>query len=264
MVCAVALVLALTASVVAIAPGTARSATGPTLSVTARGIDGTESVSVKRNGSTLGELIFGTALSVQSIVLPEGATWTELELQFNDAPGKDLIVTGFALDADTRSMVAGDVVVSGQWTGTECSSLGPPIGETIHCFGLIQFPADDGEPPEPPPSSELDPSYFGNSQTVVPVYDTAWDMAVQVTLPRARSTWTSSSALASLGSPRRTLVPSTGRLHGPTSCRSTQTPMDSVTRLRRGTTQPATSSWVWTTPITSRISSTPLMHGAFA
>jgi hypothetical protein len=182
MVCAVALVLALTASVVAIAPGTARSATGPTLSVTARGIDGTESVSVKRNGSTLGELIFGTALSVQSIVLPEGATWTELELQFNDAPGKDLIVTGFALDADTRSMVAGDVVVSGQWTGTECSSLGPPIGETIHCFGLIQFPADDGEPPEPPPSSELDPSYFGNSQTVVPVYDTAWDMAVQVTL----------------------------------------------------------------------------------
>lgn len=179
---ALALIVAMVGATLTLAPDNASSMTGPTLSVTARGVDGSETLTVKRNNSTVGALAFGTSNSAQSIVLPAGATWSELELDFDDAPGRDLIVSGFSLDGENRSMVAGDVLVSGQWTGTGCSSLGPPIGATIHCNGTIQFPAGGDDPDPPPSTGDLDPSYWGNSQTVVPVYDTAWDMGVQVTL----------------------------------------------------------------------------------
>ena len=183
---ALIMVVALIASTLALAPDNASSMTGPTLSITARGVDGTETLVVKRNGSTVGSLAFGTSNSAQSIILPVGSVWTELELQFNDSPGRDLIVLAFSLDGESRSMVQGDVLVSGQWTGTSCSSLGPPIGETIHCNGIIQFPASGGNPDPPnPPGSGLDPSYWGNAQTVVPVYDTAWPMGASVTLAQA-------------------------------------------------------------------------------
>ena len=165
--------------VVLFAPDNASSMTGPTLSVTGSGVDGTETLEVKVNGLSEGSLTFGTNLSSQSIVLSADTEWEDIELSFADGPGKDLTVSSFSLDADQRFVVPGDVLISGQWTGTTCSALGPPIGETIHCSGVIQFPAAvDG----PAPIGDLDPSYWGNAQTVVPVYDTAWDMGVQVTL----------------------------------------------------------------------------------
>ncbi len=165
--------------VVLFAPDNASSMTGPTLSVTGSGVDGTETLEVKVNGLSEGSLTFGTNLSSQSVVLSADTEWEDIELSFTDGPGKDLTVSSFSLDADQRFVVPGDVLISGQWTGTTCSALGPPIGETIHCSGVIQFPAAvDG----PAPIGDLDPSYWGNAQTVVPVYDTAWDMGVQVTL----------------------------------------------------------------------------------
>ena len=151
--------------------------------VEGRGIAGSVQVVVEANGLSVGVLDFGTASSVQPILLPEGTEWTDIELEFLDEPGKDLVLTAFTLNGERRSMSIGDVLVSGQWTGSACSTLGNPIGQTIHCNGFVQFPADVEPPPRTGPG--LDPSYWGNAQTVVPVYDTAWDMGVQVTIDQA-------------------------------------------------------------------------------
>ena len=151
--------------------------------VEGRGIAGTVQVVVEVNALSAGVLEFGTASSVQPILLPEGTEWTDVELKFLDEPGKDLVLTAFTLNGERRSMSIGDVLVSGQWTGSACSSLGDPIGQTLHCTGYVQFPADTGA--STPSGPGLDPSYWGNAQTVVPVYDTAWDMGVQVTIDQA-------------------------------------------------------------------------------
>ncbi len=161
--------------------GAALAQTSVTFSVTGRGTSGTEVLEVWIGGANQATVALGSTTSTYSAEVPSGTQWEDVTLIFPDAPGLDLIVTGFSLDGDLRSMIVGDVLVSGQWTGAECSTLGDPIGETIHCNAVIQFPASDGGGGEPP-AATLDESYWGDAQTVVPVYDTAWDMGVQVTV----------------------------------------------------------------------------------
>ena len=153
---------------------------GDSIDVTGRGASGGEQLQVSVNGSVVSTISFTTTSTTESASLPEGTTWNEIELQFTDAPNMDLTLTGFGLGSETRSMTAGDVRVSGQWTGSTCSGLGDPIHTTIHCDGVVQFPAqsNNGGGPLSGIESDLDPSFFGNAQTVVPVYDTAWDLGV--------------------------------------------------------------------------------------
>lgn len=143
--------------------------------VEGRGSTGPDSVQVRVNGTTVGTANFTSTISTQTVMVAAGTEWIDLEVFYADAAGIDVVLTSFTLDGDRRTMSVGDVLVSGQWTGSMCSVLGDPIGTTIHCQGVVRFPEDGGDP-DPPP--ELDPSYWGNAQTDVPVYDTAWDLGV--------------------------------------------------------------------------------------
>ena len=117
---------------------------GTTLfSVDARGFAGTEVLTVTVDGSSAGTLSFGTAASTESLQLPGGASWEDIRLGFAGSAGRDLDIDSFTLGGDVRGMVAGDVLVSGQWTGSECSPLGDPIHSVLHCTAVVEFPADD-------------------------------------------------------------------------------------------------------------------------
>ena len=181
------LAIALLAASALWTPSGAFGQSGNSLSVTGLGTTGNEQLRVRVDGAVVSTLDLTTQSTTHTATLPEGTTWGQIELAFVDGPGMDVTLTGFRLGGESRSMIAGDVLVSGQWVGT-CSSLSAPSGSTIHCNGVVQFPAASGAGggSSPVAQSTLDRSYFGNSQTVVPVYDTAWDMGVQVTLAEGR------------------------------------------------------------------------------
>ena len=155
----------------------------------ARGTTGEEQVQVRVNGSTFATVSLSTSTATYSVAVPTGTTWDEVTLFWPDGSSSnnqnmDIDLFSFALHGDERVMVAGDVQVSGQWVNGSCSSLRAPVGNRLHCRGEVVFPAEDGGTTNPPINgdSPLDRSYWGNADTVVPVYDTAWDMGVQVTL----------------------------------------------------------------------------------
>ena len=129
-------------------------------SVTARGTTGSEQLIIRINEQQIGTLDFSRTNTTQTITLPAGTTWGDIELFFADnQPSSDIILDTFQLDDQQREMTTGDVLASGQWrSGQGCSSLGNPIHSTIHCQGLVRFPDDQPQPePEPQPDPEPQP-----------------------------------------------------------------------------------------------------------
>ena len=109
--------------------------------VAARGTTGTELVQVRVNGFTFDTVEFSRSVSTQAVDLPPGTSWGDVELFFGDGPSSDVIFSSFSLSGVVRTMVAGDVLASGQWvSGSGCSNLGDPVHSTIHCRGVVQFP----------------------------------------------------------------------------------------------------------------------------
>ena len=111
-------------------------------SVTARGTTGSEQLVVRINQQQTGTLDFSRSNTTQTITLPAGTTWEDIELFFADnRPSSDIIIDTFQLDDQQRQMTTGDVLASGQWqSGQGCSTLGNPIHSTIHCQGILRFP----------------------------------------------------------------------------------------------------------------------------
>ena len=123
----------------------------------AKGTTGEESVAVRVDGTTVEEVDLTTSTQNYEVAVPAGTSWGQVSIFWpdgfaGDGTNMDIDVFSFSLFGDQRQMVAGDVEVSGQWTGTSCSTLGDPIGNRLHCQGSIVFPAA-GPPAPPPPTS---------------------------------------------------------------------------------------------------------------
>ena len=109
--------------------------------VDGQGVGGTATVAVLVDGVEVGLVFFGETRSTQSIKIPSDTAWADVELMHLDQAGVDLTLFSMSWRNETRQMVGGQVLVSGQWTGAECSPLGDPLGANIECTGVVSFPA---------------------------------------------------------------------------------------------------------------------------
>ena len=140
--------------------------------VEGRGTVGGEVIDINVDGTTVATVTFTTTSDTYTVNLPPGTTWSQIEIYWPDGivngQNRDIDLYSFDLDGDVRTMVAGDVEASGQWvSGQGCTTLGDPVGNRLHCIGMVVFPAQD-----PPPTTEeppvTDPPVTDPPPTTVP------------------------------------------------------------------------------------------------